>query len=165
MPIFDADTFMQQTIDAPLETEFRSVPEGEYQAMIGDFTSEALEVFEFTYKQGPRAGQPGSMTKFTCPFTTQDPKAIADLGRDTATVDMQMILDIGSDGGLDFGPNKNISLGRLRAAVGQNNPGPWTISQLRNAGPLLIKVVHKQFKRKDGSDGKRAEVERVAPLR
>lgn len=166
MPTFDPDTFMQQTIDQPLETEFRNVPEGEYQAMIGDFTSEAFAQIDFEYKKGDRAGQPGTMTKFNCPFViTGDPRVVENLGRDQATVTSQLILDIGSDGGLDFGPNKNVMLGKIRNAVGQNNPGPWQISALRGAGPVMVKVSHVTFDRKDKTKGTRAEVTAVVPIR
>ena len=164
-PTFDPDTFMQQTIDAPLETEFRMVPEGEFQAMIGDFTSEAFSQIDFQYSKGERAGQPGTMTKFDCPFVINDSRLTQELGRENATVGCQLILDIANDGGLDFGPNKNVRLGQIRNAVGQNSPGPWQISHLRGAGPVMVRVVHKSGKRKDGSDWKRAEVDRVVPIR
>ena len=35
---FDPDAFMQTTVDQPLETEYVLVPQGEYVAMIDDFT-------------------------------------------------------------------------------------------------------------------------------
>lgn len=165
-PDFDPDTFMQQTVDAPMETEFRLCPAGEFSAMIGDFTSEAFEVIDFEYKKGTRAGQPGSMTKFNLPFIINDDKAKQELNRDQVVVTKQMILDVDPiTKQLDFGVNKNIELGRVRDAVGQNNPGPWSVSQLRGAGPLMVKVEHIEYARKDGTKGKRAEVTRVVKLR
>src|SRR6266576_3103877 len=118
MVTFDPDTFMQQNVDQPLETEYVLCPTGEYPAMIDDFTSEAIEQIDFEYKKGNRAGQPGSMTKFTCPFVINDARAQAELGRDHVVVTQQIILDI-LNGGLDWGKNKNIPLGRIRNAVGQ----------------------------------------------
>jgi hypothetical protein len=163
---FDPDAFMAQTIDAqPGDTEFRLCPEGEYKAMIGDFTSDAFERFDFTYQKGPRAGEQGSMTKFSCPFIIQDDeRVLKEMGRPTTTVDNQIILDFDSNGGLDFGPNKNVRLNQVRAAVNQNNAGPWSVKDLRGAGPVMVKVVHKTGKRKDGTDFKRAEVDRVVRL-
>lgn len=165
MTNFDPALFMEQQMDQPLETEFRLCPEGEFIAIIDDFTADAIEVVDFEYKKGPRAGTPGSMTKLTLPYVIQDAGVQQSVGRDKVVVFQQMILDIGADGGLDFGPNKNIALGRARAAVGQNVPGPWTIAQLKNAGPLMVKVVHRKYDRKDGTKGENAEVERVAPIR
>lgn len=163
---FDADAFMNQTVDAPLETEVTLCPPGEYSAMIGDFTREAFEEIEFDYKRGPKAGTRGSMTKFNCPFViSSEPKLVPVLGRDHTTVSKQMILDIDeTSGSILHGVNKNIELGRIRDAVGQNQPGPWQIGQLRNAGPVMIKVVHRDYQRKDGSTGKMAEVERVVRI-
>ena len=74
-------------------------------------------------------------------------------------------LDVSDDGGIATGKNKNIELGRVRKAVGQNADGPWNITQLRGAGPVLVKVVHREGDRKDGSKWKRAEVDQVVSLR
>lgn len=162
---FDPAAFMTSTIDQPLETEFKICPAGEYRAMIDDFTQEAIEQIDFEYKQGARAGSPGTMTKFNCPFIIDSDAARTELGRDKVLVDMQMILDVNPQtGGLDFGPNKNVKLGQIRKAVGQNNAGPWAIHQLRNAGPCMVKVEHISFQRKDGTSGKRAEITRVTQL-
>jgi hypothetical protein len=147
-----------------METEMRLVPPGEYTAMVADFDKTAFEVIDFTYKSGERAGTPGQMTKFTVPFSINDPKIQEALGREKATVTKQIILDFAADGSLDFGPDKNLDLGRLRAAVGQNTPGPWSPAQLRGAGPLMVKVEHREFKRRDGSQGKGAEVTRTVKI-
>lgn len=163
-PDFDPDTFMQQTVDQPLETEFKLCPVGEYSAMIYDFDSSAFEKYDFEYQKGNRAGQPGTMTKFSCPFVINDEAAKAAIGRDQVIVTKQIILDIDDNGGLDFGTNKNVPLGQIREAVGQNVPGAWSVSQLRGAGPCMVKVEHITFKRKDGSEGKRAEVTRVVKI-
>lgn len=162
---FDAASFMQSTIDQPMETEYQMVPEGTYQAMIGDFSETAVERVEFTYKKGDRAGQPGSMVKFNLPFAIQDPGVLAKLGRESVQVSYQIILDTNELGQLDWGKDRNIKLGQVRAAVNQNQPGPWSLFNLRGAGPCMVKVVHETFKRADGSEGTAARVARVAPLR
>lgn len=164
---FDPNTFMQETIDAPLETEFRLIPEAEYQAMIGDFDGNAFEQIDFTFPaSSKRAGQQGTMRKFSCPFViSNDPRIMAELGRDTATAFANITLDVDAAGKLESGPNKNVRLGQIREAVGQNTPGPWQFSSLRGAGPVMIRVVHRSYQRKDGSPGKNAEVDRVVPIR
>lgn len=162
---FNAEDFMTQTIDQPLETERTLVPPGEYKMVIDDFTQEAFETFEFEYKRGPNAGQPGQMTKFGCPCIVVDDKVKADLGMEKVTVFKNITLDFDDTGAIAFGKNRNIDLGQLRHAVGQNNPGPWSIAQLRGAGPFMGRVEHREGKRKDGSAFKIAEVTRVAPIR
>ena len=162
---FDPNDFMTQTVDAPMETEFKLCPEGEFRAMIDDFDATAIENIEFEYKRGPNAGLPGEMRKFNCPFVIDDDKARQELNRDKVIVTKQMILDVVKDtGALDFGTNKNVELGRVRAAVNQNAPGPWSIGQLRGAGPCMVQVKHVSYKRNDGTQGKRAEITRVARI-
>lgn len=165
MPAFDPDTFMLQTVDAPLETEFKICPAGEFPAMIDDFDSSAFEVVDFEYKKGARAGQPGQFTKFSIPFNINDDKCRQELGRDKVVVTKQIILDIDENGGLAWGPNKNIPLGQVRAAVDQNQPGAWSMAQLRGAGPVMVKIDHIDYKRNDGTKGTRAEVTRVVKMR
>lgn len=159
---FDPESFMQQTVDAPMATEFLVVPEGEYQAIIGDFDSDAFKSFDFTYKKGPRAGEPGSMTVFNCPFKIQDAALKASMERDEVTAYGRFTLDFEADGSLSTKEGRNVTLGQLRAAVGQNQPG-WTFSQLRGQGPVMVKVTHRSDDK--NPERKYAEVTRVAPIR
>ena len=94
------------------------------------------------------------MTKFTLPFIIQDEKVKAEMGRDKVVVTKQIILDIDANGAIDTGKNKNVELGRIRAAAGQNDGQPWSVSRLRGAGPMMVKVVHVDFERKDKTKGK-----------
>jgi len=162
---FNAEDFMNMTIDQPLEIERTLVPPGEYKMFVADFTSDAFETFEFEYKRGPNAGQQGSMTKFTCPVTIDDDHVKAELQMDTPRIFYQCTLDFDDHGNLEFGKNRNIALGQLRHAVGQNAPGPWNIAMLRGAGPFMGKVEHRSGKRKDGTPFKVAEITRLAPMR
>ena|SRR5688572_5996282 len=162
---FDPNEFMQTTVDTPtegLQTELKLCPEGEYRAMIDEFDGSAFDHFTFTYQKGPQAGLPGSMTKLNLPFKiTDEPRLMQELGRTETTVRKPINLDFDKDGKLDFGVNRNLELNRVRAAVGQDQPGAWGFAQLRGAGPVMIRVVHRTGKRKDGTDFKIAEVDRV----
>lgn len=161
---FDAASFIQSTIDKPMETDYQLCPEGTFQAMIGDFNEDAVTRIEFEYKRGPKAGIPGSMIKFNVPFSIQDPAVLASMGRDNVQVEMQLILDVNELGQLAWGKDRNVKLGQIRDAVNQNNPGSWSIMNLRGAGPCMVKVTHETFKRADGSDGKAARVQRVVKM-
>lgn len=166
-PSFDADAFMQSNVDAPMATEMVLIPEGRYQAHISDFDSSAFELFQFKYKKGPNAGQNGSMLKFTVPFVINDDAAKLKIGKqlsNTLTSTCQMIIDRDEFGKIDYGTNRNVQLGKLRAAVNQNAAGPWAPSSLRNAGPLYVKVVHESYKRADGSIGKAARITDFAKI-
>lgn len=157
---FDPNTFLQQNVDGPLATEFTMVAQGEYLASIDDFDADAVEVIDFTYKRGPNSGQPGKMYKLNLPFIINDENVKKSLGRDKVVVTKQLILDLDEKGKLAVGTNKNIELGRIRDAVGQNGDG-FNLYSLRGAGPVMVRVAHVTFPRTDGTKGQRAEVERV----
>lgn len=133
---FDAGAFMGASIDAALDTVVKQCPEGEFRAMIDDFDESAFRTF--TSKNNGK-----DYTVFGPPFVIQDPTVAASLGRDKVTVFHKgMFIDIGADGGLDTSSGKNVDLGRLRAAVGQNAAGAWSFNNLKGAGPVMVKVIH-----------------------
>lgn len=135
---FDPDTFMNQTLDEPMATQLQSVPEGEYTAMIGDFDSTAFRTVEVTNKT---TGLTQSRPVLDVPFNVQDAALRAKWGREVIHKET-FWLDLTADGRLDTGPDRNVRLGQLRAALAQNDPGkPWAPSMLRNMGPVRIKVV------------------------
>ena len=162
---FDPDAFLNQTVDQPLAIERTLVPEGEYQFMVDDFDSSAFEVIEFEYRKGPKAGQPGSMTKYNIPCICMSEDVKKSLDMDKVVVYYQGLLDFNDDGTLAWGKNKNVDLGRLRHALKQNNEGQvWKPSMLRGAGPFMGKVTHRPFQRKDGTKTVIAEISRLAPI-
>lgn len=166
MSTFDPDTFMNQTVDQPLQDEYILCPEGEYPALIDDFDRSAFRTNEFTYKQGPNAGLPGSMTTFNIPWIIQDERAKQALNRDKVVVYQPIILDFDENGALDFGINKNVNLGKVRTALNQNTAGvTWSVQNLKGAGPAMVRVIHKEITLKDGNKRRVAEVDRVVPIR
>jgi hypothetical protein len=69
-------------------------------------------------------------------------------------------LDLTSEGQLDKGPGKNVALGALREAVGQNKPGKaWAPSHLNNA---VATILVKGEKDKSNPDITYARVTRVS---
>lgn len=132
---FDADAFMNTTYDQPLDTQMSNMPDGEYSAMVGDFDSTALKTVNT--KNGPR-------TILEIPFVLQDNDGslAAKLGPRQQYIHKESYwLDFDANGSLAFGPDKNIRLGQLRAALGQNERGvPWAPAMMRNMGPLRIAI-------------------------
>lgn len=156
--MFDPDTFMQQAVDGPLETEYKMVPQGEYSNVyIGDFDSKA-----FTARDWQKDSKQGTLHNFNIPFVINDAKAAAAVGRDDGkvTVYMDVLLDMKTDGGLDTGVNKNLRLGQVRDAAGQNSPG-IPLSNLRGAGPFVVTVVHESGERKDKSKWQKATIGKI----
>jgi hypothetical protein len=155
--MFDPNTFMSQSIDAQLDVNVKLCPEGEYRAMVDDFNAE--DVFRtFTSEKNGK-----DYTVFSPPFVIQDATVQAELERDKVTVFHKgMFIDIGPNGELDTGKGKNVDLGRLRDAVGQNQPGPWSFNNLKGAGPLMVKVVHEADR--NDPERKYARITRVVKI-
>jgi hypothetical protein len=135
---FDADAFMQTTVDDAMSTQLQGVPEGEYTVVIGDFDSTAFKTVTTTVKAtGGQLDRP----VLEVPFVIQDEALKLKLGREQITHRETYWLDFGPDGKLDTGPDKNVRLGQLRSALGQNSKGvPWAPTMLRNMGPLRIVI-------------------------
>jgi len=158
MSPFDPNSFMSQTIDAELDTQVQLVPEGEYPAMIESIEAEKDFRHGIIGEAKQRAGE--TWASFSPRFVLQAPEVAAELGRDKVVVAHEgYFLDLDSTGGLDFSKGKNVGLGQLREAVGQNKPGPWSFGNLSGAGPVMVKVSHL-----DGKNGKFARVTRVAKI-
>lgn len=123
--MFDPDSFLSTPVEGSLDTTFTPVPEGEYTASVSKFNfrtpkdSVILEVF----------------------WEVDDETVRQETGMDNPTVRQSIFLDVTPDGGLDMGKGKNVQLGRLREAVGQNGPEPWTPGMLEGA-VARVKVTH-----------------------
>jgi hypothetical protein len=147
MSQFNPDTFLSTETQSANATTYVPVPEGEHQAMIK------------TIK--PRVLTDGRAV-LDVTWAVDSDEARAETGMAEPTVRQTLWLDTTEQGGLDFGKGKNVQLGRLRDALGQNQSGkPWAPGMLVG-GVAKIKVAHSIDKR----DGEtiNADVKAVAPL-
>jgi hypothetical protein len=156
---FDADAFMNSTIDEPMATALSSVPDGEYTAMVGDFDSSAFKTIEYTDQ---KSQLPVKRQVLEVPFVVDDEALKAKLGREQVVHRETFWLDFTPDGKLDTGPDKNVNLGKLRACLGQNGNGPWAPTMLRNMGPMRIKIVSRQDKK--DPEKKYTNITKYAPI-
>lgn len=144
MSTFDADTFMNSEVQGAMETKYTPPPIGDYNAFIEDVEAAKL---------GDASG-----LKIKWKITDEQLKQL--MGRDDNYVTQTVFLDFETDGRLAFGTNKNVQLGALRAAVGQNGPEAWSPRNLKGAGPCVLKISHRMGK-KGPEDGPYANVDRV----
>lgn len=128
---FDKETFLSTHIEAPMETKFTPLPEDDYRAVIDDI--DFVEMGQGENKSNV----------LVVVFAVLDAKAREFMKMDKPTVKHNIFLDFESDGRLSFGTNKNIGLGMLRDALGQNTGAPWNFNMLRGAGPVLLKINHR----------------------
>lgn len=129
---FDADAFLQTTVTGPLSTTITLCPEGEYKAFVDDGDKAIL----FT------SGEKNGKTWASCAvmFQIADEKVKADLKRDKVLVPYKAFLDMNDAGtGLDLSEGRNVSLGRLRRALDQND-GTWSPLMMKGKGPVMVKV-------------------------
>ena len=129
---FDPTSFLAATTSEAGSTRLDPIPMGEYAAVIDN-----LEWREAETKNGTR-----KIMRVIWRITDDDLRV--QLDRDNINVRQDIWLDETRDGQLDYSKGKNIGIGRLREALGQNQPGaPWTLNMLVGAGPALITVTER----------------------
>lgn len=132
---FDADTFLSLTIDQPLDTRRVPVPEGEYVAAVKDIKART--------GVSQKSGNEFLALDVIWEIDDVEGRVKSATNRDVNTVTQQMFLDRNGSGGIATGAGQNISLGKLREAVGQNKTGmPWSPTMLKGA-VARISVAHR----------------------
>lgn len=118
---FNPESLLDITVDAPLSTRENLVPESEYEGEI-----KSVKGRQTTSDKGTYNWLDVSVELAGNQMTPNGQTITQVVGRPNALVNYSMILDINDAGGLSAEQGKNVSLGRLREAVGQNKSGPWT---------------------------------------
>lgn len=128
------EEFLQTTTEVALDDVIDPCPPGEHLCIAGK-----PEVATFTYKKGENEGQTGY--RMIIKWDVQDEAVKQQLDRSKVTVTQSVLLDVTPDGnGLDFSKGKNIGLGQIRTALGQNTPGqPWSPVMIEGQ-PAKVKV-------------------------
>ncbi len=150
------EEFLGLQVDGASSTQVVLVPEGEYLAQI---EPDGIGLADFTYTKGEREGQKGyRMTvKWRCLDENGDVEK--QIGR-PPVLTQSIMLDLTDEGGLDMSEGRNVSLGRLRDAVNQNENGkPWQPAML--IGQMAKILVKHSINQKTGDPMQ--EVNRVGP--
>lgn len=126
--MFDPNQFLDMQTSEALDTKVIPCPVGEYLAVIDKIAA----------KSGEKDGKPWTILDVV--WDIQDEGVKATLSRDKVLVKQGISLDVTDAGSLDFGKGRNVGLGRLREAVGQNTPGrPWSPNMLPgNMGKVIV---------------------------
>lgn len=145
-PNFDAQSFLHNTIDAPLADEPVLIPQGEYEATID--------------KIGVKPAKDNdSGVNLNIQWEINDPELKAQLDRVKIIVPQFMFVVLDENGRLDVSGDKNWRLGQVKTAVGQENAKPWHVAMLEGAGPARVRVNHNTF-----NGNTNAQVDRVVKL-
>lgn len=119
---FDVNAFLQETIAAPLDTQRLVVPAGEYLAQIDTGEGAIGLNFGTVKKEGSKMfGKPWA--SLNVKLVIPDPNLAAQLKTDRVVVYGSIMLDLNDAGKVDQSPQRNIRLGKLLDACGQNVPG------------------------------------------
>lgn len=133
--MFNTDTFLQSTVNDASSTVLTPIPEGIYAGAIS----------KVDLRQTPGKKDP-TQNYLWCDvtWTLQVPQPVLDeIGRKQATVRQSFGLDLTDSNTLDMGKGKNVTLGRLREAVKQNQAGkPWSFNMLKGAA-AKVQVKHR----------------------
>jgi hypothetical protein len=138
MEDFNPDQFVQDTIDGQMSTTIELIPAGEYDAIL-------TEVGKARRISGTSSsGNEYDFAAIDLFFEINDPVLSEKIGRSTLRVKYGLNLDLDpTTGKLDVRKGKNVALGRLREAAGQNKLGqPWSFNNLLHTGPYVIVVDH-----------------------
>jgi hypothetical protein len=139
---FNPELFLNQTSDQANSTEYVLIPVGEYVGVIGPISADSFKSFDI--KKGENAGKKAYRLDLKIDLNDETGALKELLGR-APSVTAGIMLDIKADGSLEFGKGRNVQLGRLREAVGQNSTGrPWSFGHLAGQ-PVKIKVVHDTY--------------------
>lgn len=159
---FDAELFESQVYEDANATKRSLLPEG---------THRVKEILDLSIRPPREMTSKENGEKFwTSPQVNLKVSMDSDLVRTTFGVKpgeecihyIQIQLDIDENTGkLDMGPNKNVRLGQLRKALGQNIPGrPWSIPMMKGKGPFEVQISHytpegrdESFERVNGFNG------------
>lgn len=131
---FDPDLFLSTSVSGALDTRYMPVPQGEYAAIIEEVKARIQP------GQGDNAGK--EFLIFDVLWLIDDQKVRDATGRDKVTVRQSLFIDRTPDGSIDISKGKNIQLGKLREALGQNTPGAWAPSMLKGQ-VARVKIGHK----------------------
>lgn len=131
--MFDANAFLSQEITGALDTKYVPIPPGDYPAIITK-----LEGREQDNKNDP--AKPWTVLDVT--YQLEDAKVREVTGLPNPTVRQSIFLEMDASGRLDTSKGKNIALGRLREAVGLNDPDkPFSFQQLMGQA-CVVSVVN-----------------------
>jgi len=137
MSVFDPNTFIHNEVKGEMDTVQVPIPEGEYPAFIDEVTAQAIDT------------KNGQQMALNVLFTITDDEVKEELGRDVVIARQTVWLDLDDNGALDLGKGKNVGLGKLRAAVGQNTAKAWAPGMLQGAGPVKVMITHTYNSEKD----------------
>jgi len=147
MSTFDPENFINTGMKGSLDTQPIPVPEGEWTAQVDSVNANVANT------------QEGEKLVLNLTWNILDPEVSQETKRDRNLVRQSIFLDVKEDGSLDMGTGKNVQLGKVRDALGQNDPKKeWRPSDMQGQ-QAVVRV--RQKPRKDDPEQVDANVVNV----
>lgn len=131
--MFDADSLLQTQVEGSLDTSRKPIREMEEAQMV--IKSVGLKL----------TGKNSEYTVLDLVFIVDEQDARDDTGMTEPQIKHGVFLDIDDSGMIDMAEGKNIDLGRLRAACGQNDGGAWSPMDLEGQ-PVVGHIIQQPDK-------------------
>ena len=141
MSDFNPDSFMTEEQTGTLETTYTPIPTGDYKGIIKDVQA---------------GSTPNGNAKLDVIWLIDDEGVREHTGMEEPTCKQTVWLDVDANNRLEMGQNKNIGLGKLRDALGQNDGSPWSPTMLMGQ-PAMVYI------EPDKKTGQYSNVTQVAP--
>ena len=131
--MFDPNQFLSDTVTGANDTKYIPVPQGEFPAIIKSVNA----------RQMPSKADPSKqVTVADIVYEIDDATVRTTTGLDNPTVRQSVFLDLTPNGKLDMSKGKNIGLGKLREALGLNDPSkPFSFNDLPGRA-AIVSVEH-----------------------
>ena len=134
MSVFDPNTFLQETVTGANDTKYPVIPAGEYPALV-----DKIDVRQMDDKNKP--GNKFTVLDVTWSIEDAHVREATKMEKVTARQSVFLNLDT-STGKLDMQKAKNVQLGKLRDALGLNDPDrPFAFSQFVGQ-PATVRIEH-----------------------
>lgn len=132
MSAFDPAALMDTEVEGASSTRQIPFPQGEYEA-----TVKSVDVNTVGQDNRP---------VFDLIWVSNDPSALAEMKREAdATVRQRIFLDVTDEGSLDMSEGQNVQLGRLRAALDQNDPSKRWSPRDMEGHTAIVRVDHREY--------------------
>jgi len=131
--MFDPNQFLADTVTGANDTKYIPIPQGEYPAIIKECKARQMPSKADASKQ---------VTVVDVVYEIDDSTVKEVTGFDSPTVRQSIFLDLTPNGKLDMSKGKNIGLGKLREALGLNDPNKsFSFSDLPGRA-AIVQVEH-----------------------
>jgi hypothetical protein len=130
--LFNPEAFMNASIEGALDTKVTPCPVGEFHAISMKVEPKSGEI-----SKGDRIGETWAMLEVTWEINDEEAKRVT--GREIVRSKQAVMLDLTPEGMLDLGKGKNVRLGKLRDALGQNDPSvSWSPTMLLGQSAVVV---------------------------